>query len=313
MRYSDEIRPTYTIKGYGFTGVYRIIKFKQSDGIFINFKEPEEKEENSQKLDNNISRAKSTVLQIALCNEWQLFATLTLNPQKYDRSDLKKFHKDLKEFIKYQGRKHNTKITYVLVPEHHKDGSWHMHGLFNGIPETELTSFIKGVHPQKLIKAGFKNWNAYSQKFGFVSVDNIRDHVATAFYLVKYISKDLSARTDELNAHLFYNSLNLKRADNIGEVYGSCSDLDKLLTYHGDFCSTGMVKNENWFFPLKYDNGTHIEEMGGNLNNEMVINNALPNHLLSLENTSRIRENDTQKVKLSAFQFLKPEDLIKLY
>lgn len=52
------------------------------------------------KSENNISRAKSRVFELALCNEWDIFLTFTLDPKKYDRDDLKKFQKDLGQFIR---------------------------------------------------------------------------------------------------------------------------------------------------------------------------------------------------------------------
>ena len=50
---------------------------------------------NDTKLEESISRAKRVIYEIARCNEWDFFITLTVNSKKYDRTDLDKFHKDL--------------------------------------------------------------------------------------------------------------------------------------------------------------------------------------------------------------------------
>lgn len=54
---------------------------------------------NSVKLDNNISRACSKVQEYALCNEWNYYVTMTLDPVKYDRYNLRAWQKDLHDFL----------------------------------------------------------------------------------------------------------------------------------------------------------------------------------------------------------------------
>lgn len=156
-----------------------------------------------EKLDNSLSRSKSAVFELALCNPWEYFVTLTLDSTKYDRYNLSKFRKDLSQFIRNYNRLHMCSIKYLLIPEQHKDGAWHMHGLFHNVPESALS----------INKNGYKDWKAYSEKFGFCSVDMVRDSEKVSSYITKYISKDLSDRKTELNAHLYYASKGLKRSD----------------------------------------------------------------------------------------------------
>ena len=103
------------------------------------------KSENPEKLANNISRARSTIYELALCNEWQFFCTLTLDKEKYDRYDLKKFHKDLTQHIRDMNKKYKTKINFLLIPEQHKDGAWHMHGFLSGLPDDLLHEFTSAA------------------------------------------------------------------------------------------------------------------------------------------------------------------------
>lgn len=42
---------------------------------------------NSYKLDNSLTRTKSTIFELAMCNDWKYFVTLTLNKEYHDRSD----------------------------------------------------------------------------------------------------------------------------------------------------------------------------------------------------------------------------------
>ena len=87
-----------------------------------------------------------------------------------------------------------------------------MHGFLSGLPDSHLTSFIPGVHPPKLIDKGYKNWEAYESKFGFVSVDLIKSDEGCARYVTKYISKNLEKSVTELGAHMYYCSKGLQGA-----------------------------------------------------------------------------------------------------
>jgi len=157
---------------------------------------------NEQKLDDNISRAKSKIFEIAYCNPWKYFMTLTIDPRKYDRHDLKKYHQDLSQWLRDYNKKHGTAIKYLLIPERHKDGSWHMHGFLMGLPEEHL----------EINENGYLDWPAYREKFGYCSIDPIRNHEAVAKYVTKYISKNLQDCIKEMNAHMYYCSKGLEKA-----------------------------------------------------------------------------------------------------
>ena len=60
---------------------------------------------NDSKLENNLSRTKSTVRELALCNTWDYFCTFTLSPDKQNRYDLEALVKEIGEFIHNYNRK----------------------------------------------------------------------------------------------------------------------------------------------------------------------------------------------------------------
>lgn len=169
---------------------------------------------NTEKLSNSISRARSKIFEYCMCNYFEWFVTLTLDKTKYNRSDLRKFIKDLGQFIRDYRKKHNADIKYLFIPELHLDGqNWHMHGFIDGIPEQDIKKFdMTDNVPLKLIDKGYSNWTSYASKFGFVSMDKIRNKEACSKYITKYVSEDLSARARELNSKLYYNSKGLKTA-----------------------------------------------------------------------------------------------------
>lgn len=98
-------------------------------------------EVNSAKLLSNLSRTRNTIFELAMCNEWDLFCTFTLDKTKYDRYNLDSFRKDFTHMIRYLREKYKSKIDYLLIPERHKDGAWHMHGFIKGLPSEELREF----------------------------------------------------------------------------------------------------------------------------------------------------------------------------
>lgn len=158
---------------------------------------------NDHKLKNNISRALTTCRNIALSNEWDYFITLTLDPKKYDRYDLQKFHKDLSGFFKRINRKFNCHVVYLLVPESHKDGAWHIHGLISSIP-ARLLDYNDN---------GFLDFRLYRDQFGFCSLEPVRSGIAVSLYISKHLGKQLYNGALERYDHLYYCSRGLSRGE----------------------------------------------------------------------------------------------------
>lgn len=187
---------------------------------------------NTGKLDASLSRTKSKIFELAICNDWEYFITLTLNPEYHDRKDLKTYKAKLSTWIKNYNRLHNTTIKYLLIPEEHKDGSWHMHGLLMGLPIEHLKAFTAYEKlPMKMLKAIIQghtlyNWPAYAKAFGYVSISKIISIESVSKYITKYITKDLIKTRISLNNHLYYASQGLNRAQTlyIGKL---AQDLDE--------------------------------------------------------------------------------------
>lgn len=170
---------------------------------------------NEKKLSNNLVRAKTTIKEYALCNSFEYFITLTLDKEKYNRYDLKKYVKDLGQFIRDYRKKYKSDIQYILIPEQHKDGAWHIHGLIKGILPLHLVNFdcIPNA-PKKLKNKDYYNFELYSKKFGFCSLGKIKDLEKISSYITKYINKDLG-KNIELGNKTYYCSRGLKKAETI--------------------------------------------------------------------------------------------------
>ena len=246
------ISPFYSIHQYG-EGIFKVVAFKGNrDPDFVYLRDREDDQHYENKLDSNFSRARSLVLQYALCNPWDYFFTGTLDKTKMDRYDLDTFASRLMQFIRDKRKKYQAKFQVLLIPEHHDDGAWHMHGLVYGLPEEFLSPFAPPA-PLKLIEGGFLNWPDYMNKFGFCSLAPIRDRVATAYYVSKYVSKDLSRRSADLGKHLYFHSRPLKKAVKASDIYFPHRELDECCTHEYDFCKVGMVQTDNWDFPYMWE------------------------------------------------------------
>lgn len=192
------------------------------------------------KLANNLSRARSRIYELASCNKWDWFITATLDPDKYDRSDLKKYRKDFSQFIRDQRKKYNVSLKYLLIPELHADGeNWHMHGLLSGLSDDMVSDFPIGS-PVGLIENGYKNWLDYSKKFGWVSLGPIKNHSAVSKYITKYITKDMGSCVSELGSRLFYSSLGLKGSK---EVYRGALARPIDWDYENEYCCIKWFHN----------------------------------------------------------------------
>lgn len=201
------------------------------------------KEEQEGRFCSAISRAKGRIYELAACNEWGYFATCTLDAAKYDRHNLPKFRRDFAQFLRNQRRLHGYDIKYLLIPEQHADGAWHLHGLIAGLPDGELSKFVGGQHPQKLIKGGYKNWAKYAERFGFCNLGRVRNHRAVAAYITKYVAKSLANSPVSCGGHLYYASQGLKGAELVDGSEWVLTKLDKP-SYEGEWCKIWWLDKE---------------------------------------------------------------------
>ena len=162
----------------------------------------------TEKEASNLARAKSSIREYALCNDWEWFVTLTLDGTKQDRYHLEEWVKDFGYWVGNYNKKFHTKLKYLLIPEQHKDGAWHMHGLLGGVSADSVLQ----------LQSGYSCIQYYSQRFGFMNMSKIRDTKRIAGYITKYVSKDLDTSEVGMYKHMFYHSFGLKKAEKFYET-----------------------------------------------------------------------------------------------
>lgn len=199
-RYGDQIKIVYHKRGRLSGG--RASAFKR---------EATPTPSDDERLSQSLSRTRSTVFELAACNDFEYFVTLTLDSTKRDRGDLASFRKALAQFIRDQNKRRSDedRIAYLFVPEQHRDGCWHMHGLIRGLRlHLDLST---NEH-------GYLDWRAYRDRFGFISLQAIRNKHACCSYVAKYVTKamqsDNGLETDiKSHGHLYFASQGLKRRE----------------------------------------------------------------------------------------------------
>lgn len=68
----------------------------------------------------SLSRTKRNIKEIALCNDFEYFATLTINSTQCDRFSLSECQDKLKKILKALKRK-NKNFAYIFITEKHKN------------------------------------------------------------------------------------------------------------------------------------------------------------------------------------------------
>jgi hypothetical protein len=226
---------------YGFNQKKKVENVNKNDISIIN----------NEKLKNNISRAKSRIFELSMCNNFDYFCTFTQNKKLRNRFDLEAFRKDFSQFIRNKNKTREQKIYYLLIPEQHKNGAWHMHGLLSGLTENDLIKFKKSDYIPKRIKNMLEkgkdvfNWKSYQSKFGYFTCTKIDNINACSKYLTKYITKDMASNNIKLNKHLFYASQGLKGKEVIVKnSFATCPV--KSWDFENDYIKTfEVLENEN--------------------------------------------------------------------
>jgi len=174
------------------------------------------------RLLNNVRRSIRTVEELAICNPWEWWVTLTLDKKKMDRHDIAAYKKALAQWLRDM-RKKSPKLKYIFIPEQHKDGAWHMHGLIMGLEPERLRNDWKEKFDKlpRYVYDGLKEgkelywWPEYLKKFGYCTIEPIRSRVACAKYCAKYMQKAIEGNAIQGGKALFIASQGLQRAEEV--------------------------------------------------------------------------------------------------
>lgn len=144
-------------------------------------------------------RSVSTLYDILHSNNWSFFFTLTLDPNKvgdrYDYCNCAIYIQRFTDLLYRSG------CLYVIVPERHKDGAWHYHGLLTNCDNLDLN----------LNDNGYFELSKY--KYGYSSIDRIQDSARASNYILKYMIKGYNYLDIPKGKKRYWASRGLDRPD----------------------------------------------------------------------------------------------------
>lgn len=147
----------------------------------------------------NLIRTKNQVKDYCLSNDFSMFWTLTFGK---DREDDEKCFNRMSNWLKHMKKKYG-RFDYIFIPERHKDGCIHFHGVTGRF----MGQFVDSGKREK----GNVIYNCANWKFGFSTVTKIRDSKKTASYITKYVTKDLSQNIVGKGKKKYWNSRGLRK------------------------------------------------------------------------------------------------------
>lgn len=234
--------PLYSVSCYR-DNLFRVVKrcFTPSGVSRGQTKEPQSYET---KCASSCYRARTVVREYALCNDWPYFCTFTFDKRKIDRYGLKHIVEVLMQWLANMRKRHYPQLRYLLIPEPHKDGAWHFHGFMAGVPLSPLPDWA----PRDLLEGGYQEWTDFRLRFGWCSFSEVRSAEAVAFYVTKYITKNLFSNAVPVGVHLHYQSHGLRRSLKVGDLYHESPLLNRLLKTDGRFYRSGFFSLEDGGF-----------------------------------------------------------------
>lgn len=207
----------------------------------------------------SVSRTISAINELALCNKWNCFATITLAPEKWNsRDDLEKIHTSFKWEIKrvrrieVNGSRPYKNLKYLVVPELHKKGGIHLHILLSDFPGAEYIPYtLDEVHSDKplptdickKVRGGVDigHSSVWENKFGFNTIERITGVSRAASYISKYISKEILSISPFKSR--YWCSRGLKRAELV-EQFQIVNSPDSINKYRKVVCSIAAVTDK---------------------------------------------------------------------
>ena len=166
----------------------------------LNSEEKTDEEKEYEKL-KNLWRIKTKIKDYILSNDFNYFWTLTFKDDRYDYDlAFQKMGKWLRRMRDKYG-----KFDYIMIPELHKDGAIHFHGVTGGLNALIVDAGVK--------HKGAKVYNCLEWEHGFTTLTKIRSREKTASYVTKYVTKEMQNSIVEKGKKKYWLSRGLRKPD----------------------------------------------------------------------------------------------------
>lgn len=173
---------------------------------------------------SSTSRTINSIYQLTRSNYWEYFLTLTFNPDKVNSFDYDEVSKKLSKWINHFKERYAPDLKYILVPELHKSGRIHFHGLLANIGNAQLIDSGKTDNKGNVI------YNLGNYKLGFTTCTKINDVARASSYITKYVTKELCTITK--NKKRYWCSKNLDKPTETLLLMDNKEINDMILTFN---------------------------------------------------------------------------------
>lgn len=133
----------------------------------------------------SLSRTKRQIYAYARANRWEWFVTLTFNQHNVDRYNYDACVKKLSQWLNNFKKRYAPNLKYLVVPEQHKDGAYHFHGLLACTGSMDFVDSGLRDNQNRVI------YNIGNYGLGFTTATRVTDMQRCSSYLCKYITKAL--------------------------------------------------------------------------------------------------------------------------
>lgn len=166
--------------------------------------------------DESRRRALRNCRDIATCNpDLNIFTTFTLDSQKINRYNYDEIVQKMNDWLSNRVRRNGLK--YLIIPELHKDGAIHFHGLLNDVLERR---------PAGIKHHGKWVYNLPDWTLGFTTAQRVTGKDCTrkvSEYVLKYITKS----SEKIGGRYY--------------LHGGTFDTPKKLWYNVDMTRVGKI------------------------------------------------------------------------
>ncbi len=145
----------------------------------------------------SLKRTRKKVYDYARSNDWDWFVTFTFNSKLVDRYNYDACVEKLSKWFNNL-RRSSPGLSYLVVPEQHKDGAFHFHGLFSGLDDSQIVwtgrYVVKRVCSSgrsKFVRTKEKIYRIGSYRLGWMTATRVKEKEKVTSYITKYITKDM--------------------------------------------------------------------------------------------------------------------------
>ena len=177
-----------------------LIVKNNDDSIDVSVIEKNERTAEEKELEKlrNLWKIRTKIKDYILCNDFDYFWTLTFDTDRYNyAAAFEKMGKWLRKMRDQYGI-----FNYIMIPELHKDGAIHFHGVTGGLNAVIRDSGVK--------HKGVKVYNCTDWEHGFTTLTKIRSREKTASYVTKYVTKEMQNSIVEKGKKKYWCSRGLR-------------------------------------------------------------------------------------------------------